>query len=420
MRAADADAAPQVSTREYRAGSVRLEVLRATVPLQRAAVDAVLASQFGPRALTEYTLCASDRAAEAVPKRVGAELLCWGRRCDASVSVPSAWLVASGARFVAGNAHRREVLSVLGALWGAQAELAALERELCAADAAADVAAAAAAATAAAGAAAAADAPLWVVDFRRVNGPTGAMTGPIPVCSLDGRTLAVVPASHAALMRARSPRLADALRIGFANHEHWGAHAAQPACVDVEAGGKDADVFREQVAAFVRSPGGVGCKSLVYFLDTFAEDSACAHRPGALASQVYVGIVGSKDGDQVRVFGGKHTCVCTHAVDTYTHTTCAQLVNTLGKRMLQHLAGDELLVDMELQNPALRRYAAPSADDGVDDCEPGPRPAMLVLPLDFGMPGLHGKHSVGLLEGVYMVRFVCVALLLARARLHPA
>jgi hypothetical protein len=290
MRAADGDAAPP-STREYRAGSVRLEVLRAAVPLQRAAVDAVLASHFGPRALAEYTLCASDRAAEAVPTRVGAELLCWGRRCDACVAVPSAWLVASGARFVAGNAHRREVLSVLGSLWGAQAELAALERELCAADAAA-------AATAAA--AGAADAPLWVVDFRRVACPTGAMTGPIPVCSLDGRTLAVVPASHAARMRARSPRLADALRIGFANHEHWGAHAAQPACVDVDAGGKDADVFREQVGAFVRSPGGVGCKSLVYFLDTFAEEGACAHRPGALASQVYVGIVGSKDGDQAR------------------------------------------------------------------------------------------------------------------------
>ena len=33
----------------------------------------------------------------------------------------------------------------------------------------------------------------------------------------------------------------------------------------------------------------------------------------------------------------------------------------------------------------------------------GPQPAMLLLPLDFGTPGLHGKHSVGHLEGVYMV-----------------
>ena len=40
------------------------------------------------------------------------------------------------------------------------------------------------------------------------------------------------------------------------------------------------------------------CKTLCYFLDTY--DDASPHRPGALASQVYVGIVGSKDGDQVR------------------------------------------------------------------------------------------------------------------------
>jgi hypothetical protein len=71
--------------------------------------------------------------------------------------------------------------------------------------------------------------------------------------------------------------------------------------------------------------------------------------------------------------------------------------------MLQHLAGDEMLVDMELQNPALRCCAP--ADAG--DAEPGPRPAMLVLPLDFGTPGLHGKHSVGGLEGVYMVWGAC-------------
>lgn len=76
-----------------------------------------------------------------------------------------------------------------------------------------------------------------------------------------------------------------------------------------------------------------------------------------------------------------------------------QLVNTVGKRMLQHLAGDELLVDMEMQNPELRRceYAEPGRNGG-------PQPAMLLLPLDFGTPGLHGKHSVGHLEGVYMAR----------------
>ena len=76
----------------------------------------------------------------------------------------------------------------------------------------------------------------------------------------------------------------------------------------------------------------------------------------------------------------------------------AQLVNTVGKRMLQHLAGDELLVDLEMQNPELRRCAFSGPG------RRGPQPAMLLLPLDFGTPGLHGKHSVGHLEGVYMVR----------------
>ena len=76
----------------------------------------------------------------------------------------------------------------------------------------------------------------------------------------------------------------------------------------------------------------------------------------------------------------------------------AQLVNTVGKRMMQHLGGDELLVDLEMQNPELRRCAF------VGPGRQGPQPAMLLLPLDFGTPGLHGKHSVGHLEGVYMVR----------------
>ncbi len=79
-------------------------------------------------------------------------------------------------------------------------------------------------------------------------------------------------------------------------------------------------------------------------------------------------------------------------------------MNSLGKRMLQHLSGDEMLVDLELQNPALRRCPTAAADASTADAHPGPRPAALVLPLDFGVPGLHGKHSVGALEGVYMVR----------------
>jgi hypothetical protein len=66
----------------------------------------------------------------------------------------------------------------------------------------------------------------------------------------------------------------------------------------------DAAVYREQASAFVRTPGAVACKSCVYLLDTWVPDGACPHRPGALASQVYVGIVGSKDGDQARALHG--------------------------------------------------------------------------------------------------------------------
>jgi hypothetical protein len=284
MQLAEDAAAHSGSTRDYARGSVRREVLRAAVPCLARVVHETLARQFAQQ-LQEYTLCANDRAADAVPKRVGAELLNWGRRCDQSVAVPGAWLVASGARFVAGNAHRREVLGVLGQLWGAQAELTALELSADTPDAAAALLPAAA--------------PLWVVDFRRVQSPAAAMCGAIPVCSLDGRTLAAVPAAHAAAMRERSPRLADALRIGFANFEFWAAHAKKPEAVQLT--GADAAVFREQCAAFVSSPGAVHCKTLVYYLDTHVADGACAHRPGALASQVYVGIVGSKEADQVRV-----------------------------------------------------------------------------------------------------------------------
>ena len=279
-------------TRDYVRGSVRLEVLRASVPCLKAAVDAALRRQFQP--LSEYTLRANERALESVPRRLGAELLCWGRRCDVDVAVPPAWLVASGARFVAGNAHRREVLThALAPLWAAQAELAALEREL-QQEPPPDPEAALADAKR--------DTPLWVVDFRRMRGPTAAMCGAIPVCSLDGQVLEEIPEAHAAAMRERSPRLADALRMGFANHEHWKAHAEQPETVEA-AGGAEGAVFREQVAAFVRTPGAVACKSCVYLLDTWVHDGACPHRPGALASQVYVGIVGSKEGNQARKLG---------------------------------------------------------------------------------------------------------------------
>jgi hypothetical protein len=272
------------STRDYVRGSVRLEVLRASVPCLKTAVEAALSRQFST--LQEYTLRANERALESVPRRLGAELLCWGRRCDFDSAVPPAWLVASGARFVAGNAHRREVLThALAPLWAAQAELAALEKELAPPSAPTQDAER--------------PTPLWVVDFRRMRGRTAAMCGAIPVCSLDGQTLDEIPAEHAAAMRERSPRLADALRMGAANHEYWRAHSEQPETVEASSG-VDAAVFREQVAAFVSAPGAVACKSCVYLLDTWVPDGVCPHRPGALASQVYVGIVGSKDGDQAR------------------------------------------------------------------------------------------------------------------------
>jgi hypothetical protein len=275
-------------TRDYVRGTVRLEVLRASVPCLKAAVEAALSRQF--QQLQEYTLRANERALESVPRRLGAELLCWGRRCDVEVAVPPQWLVASGARFVAGNAHRREVLThALGPLWAAQAELAALERELEQQERENEAPADAKRAT-----------PLWVVDFRRMRGPTAAMCGAIPVCSLDGQVLEEIPEAHAAAMRERSPRLADALRMGFANHEYWKAHAEQPETVEA-ASGVDAAVYREQVLAFVRTPGATACKSCVYMLDTWVPDGACPHRPGALASQVYIGIVGSKEGDQARI-----------------------------------------------------------------------------------------------------------------------
>jgi hypothetical protein len=278
------------STRDYVRGSVRLEVLRAAVPCLKAATEAALSRQFAQ--LQEYTLQANERALESVPRRLGAELLCWGRRCDQTVAVPSAWLVASGARFVAGNAHRREVLThALGPLWAAELELATLERELAPPNAPAPDRASERAT------------PLWVVDFRRMRSPTAAICGAIPVCSLDGQTLDEIPAEHAASMRERSPRLADALRMGAANHEFWREHAEQPETVEA-ASGVDAAVYREQASAFVRTPGAVACKSCVYLLDTWVPDGACPHRPGALASQVYVGIVGSKDGDQARALHG--------------------------------------------------------------------------------------------------------------------
>ena len=282
------------SARDYARGGVRLELLRALVPLQREVTYGVLSRHFAPAALAEYTLAASERAVESVPPRVGAEVLCWGRRCDVDVQVPARWLSASGARFVPGNAHRRDTLAALCELWAAQAELAALER------AQGDEPPPGVAAAPPDSQPAAADQPeLWTVDFRRMAGPDTALNGPIPVVALDGRTLAEIPRAHATHMRSRSPRLADALRIGYANFEHWRRVEATPGGADL---GADAGAaVREQLTAFVSTAGALFCKSCVYFLDTYCDArSGAPHRPGALASQVYVGIVGSKDGEQAR------------------------------------------------------------------------------------------------------------------------
>ncbi len=353
------DLAVASSAREYARNSLRLAFLRSTVPAQESALHALLTRQFSPEHAHEYVLRASDRALDSMPPRVGPELLNWGRRCDVPVAVPAAWLVANGARFIAGSTHRRETLALLLSCWAARRELSALES----------------------GATSASSLPpaqqLWVVDFRRVASPAAAMCGPIPVCSLDGKAEALIGARHAAHMRARSPRLADALRIGYANHEHW-----REAAID--------EALRAERHTYVASPGGVECRSLVYFLDTY--DAASAHRPGAMASQVYVGLVGT--------------------------SAEGPLSNTLARRAAQHLAGDELLVDMELQNPALWRTDQPAADDGdgEDDQwlgqenapEEGPTPAALLLPLDFGAPGLHGRDSVGWLEGASVLLLCAV------------
>ena len=165
--------------------------------------------------------------------------------------------------------------------------------------------------------------------------------------------------------------------MGFANHEHWRgqSRAALAQLAGCAAGSEEAARLSEQRSSFVDSPGGLDCKSCVYFLDTY--DEASLHRPGPMASQVYVGLVGVKE-----------------------HANGDALNNTLRKRMEQHRGGTELLVDMELHNPAL---AAPGLAAGSSATE-APPPALL-LALDWGLPGLAGEHSVGVLEGHFIRYF---------------
>ena len=355
----------------YAPGSLLLDVLRCTVPALEDACRSVLAQAFDPRT---GALCAvpvlPDKVVEALPPRVGREVLNWARRCEQDVLVPRSWLTPN-ASFLPGAPHRREVLSLLCRLWAAQAELAAAEAELPAPRGRRKLAPASAAAT-----------PMWVVDFRRLTTDEEAMSGPIPVVSLDGRDVAVVPPSQAALLRSRSPRLQDALRIGLCNHVFWRSQANIPGLADLaDCTPEDAARLNEQRRVFVDSPGGLECKTCVYYLDTF--DEVTPHRGrGPMASQVYVGLVGVKEQANGDI----------------------GLNNTLRRRMEQHRGGLELLVDMELHSPAL---AAPPVTMPVAGgmATTASAPPVLLLALDFGLPGLHGDHSVGALEGHFIRYF---------------
>lgn len=292
-------------------------------------------------------------------------------RCPTQdVVVPQSWVTTYSGVFLPGATHRREVLALQCRLWAAQAELAAAEVALPApAPRGRRKATAASAATTAVGPA------MWVVDFRRMETDEAAMSGAIPVVSLEGKETAIVPAGQAALLRSRSTRLQDALRVGVSNHMFWRAQgrnevAALAGCAP---GSEEAGRLDAQRLAFVDSPGGLECKCCCYVLDTY--DDAALHRQGPMASQLYVGLVGVKE-----------------------HANGDVLNNTLRRRTEQHRGGLELLVDMELHNPHLQ---APAAINGVTAMPP---PALL-LALDWGLPGLSGEHSVGALEGRYIRYF---------------
>jgi len=344
-----ADDAPR-----FEPGQLWLAVLQASVPALCAAVEAQVAAAFHPSRLADCRLPPTpDRTRDALPARVGRELLNWGRRCGLEVAVPAAWLAPGGA-FVPGAPHRREVLTALCRAWAAQAELAAAELQ----------------AARPAPPPPAPPTPLWVVDVRRLRNAEQALRGAIPLVSLDGSMQAEVPEAQAAALRARSPRLADALRIAHACHEHWRGRDARAL-----AAGEEGALLEAERRAFCDSPGGLDCRCCVYYLDTW---SAAPHRPGAMASQAYVGLVGVRE-----------------------HANGGALHNSLRRRAEQHRAGGELLADLELRNPAL---TAPGLLAGGATCAP---PGALLLALDWGVPGLAAEEGVGWLESRYMRYFDC-------------
>ena len=353
----------------YAPGSLLLEVLRSTVPALEATLQTVLDKEFNPRTGELSAIPAlPNRVVEALPPRVGREVLNWARRCEQDVLVPRAWLTPA-AVFVPGAVHRRELLSLLCRLWAAQSELAAAE-------------AGAPRGRRKVGQAAAAAPPMWVVDFRRLATDEEAMSGPIPVVSLDGREVAVIPPPQASVLRSRSPRLQDALRIGLCNHMFWRSTSPIPGLAELaDCTAEDAARIMEQRKVFVDSPGGLDCKSCVYYLDTY--DDVTTHRRGPMASQVYVGLVGVKEQANGDI----------------------GLNNTLRRRMEQHRGGLELLVDMELHNPALAAPSVTAPPSGSGMATTSSPPPVLLLALDFGLPGLSGDHSVGALEGHFIRYF---------------
>ena len=73
-------------------GSLRLAVLQQTVPNQNEVVTAALEREFNADTAVECVLPVNERAVDALPPRVGRELLLWGRRCEQARAVNQSML----------------------------------------------------------------------------------------------------------------------------------------------------------------------------------------------------------------------------------------------------------------------------------------------------------------------------------------